>query len=304
MRRTAVMFAAVAALAAAPAAEGQRRPPQGNRPAGAQAGQNGQNQEMSFREAREAIASNDASRVTEALESIATYPTAESVQLVVDLLRRGNSDSVTDKAIETLGLLARPEAIEELSNLLHHRRVSARVEAVEALQKIQDPRVRGLIESALHDSAPEVRSAAAQALGEIGARQSVQLLFRAFERGVPQAAQAIGRVGSVEDAVSADVAHDNEDPRRTSRRQTLAMWITHAPITVLLAGFEQFLNRRDVPVAVKVKIIERLEQRATSVAVRDFLQRWVASRPANASRTPDVERARLAIRQIQGGGSR
>lgn len=299
MRRTAVMFAAVAALAAAPAAEGQRRPPQGNRPAGAQ---NGQNQEMSFREAREAIASSDAARVTEALEAIATFPTAESVQLVVDLLRRGNNDAVTDKAIETLGLLARPEAIEELSNLLRHRRVSARAEAVEALAKIQDPRVRGLIESALHDSAPEVRGAAAQALGQIGARQSVQLLFRAFERGVPQAAEAIGRVGSVDDAVSADAAHDNEDPRRTSRHQTLAMWITHAPITVLLSGFGQFLNRRDVPVPIKVKIIERLEQRASSAAVRTFLQQWVQSRPRNAPRTPDVARAELAIRQIQGNG--
>jgi hypothetical protein len=114
---------ALAVLCAAPAAEAQRRPPQGNRPAGAQ---NGQHQDMSFREAREALASADASRVSEALEEIAHYPTAESVQAVVELLRRGNGDNVTDKAIETLGLLARPEAIEELSNLLHHRRAPPR----------------------------------------------------------------------------------------------------------------------------------------------------------------------------------
>lgn len=298
MRRTAVIFAALAVLCAAPAAEAQRRPPQGNRPAGAQ---NGQHQDMSFREAREALASADASRVSEALEEIAHYPTAESVQAVVELLRRGNGDNVTDKAIETLGLLARPEAIEELSNLLRNRSAAARAEAVESLSKIQDPRVRALIESGLHDSAPEVRSAAAQALGQIGARQSVTMLFRAFERGVPQAAEAIGRLGSAEDAVSADAAHDAEDPRRTSRRQTLSMWITHAPITVLLSGFEQFLNRRDVPAAVKVKIIERLEQRAASAAVRDTLQRWVSSRPRTYA-GPDLVRARLAIRQIQGGG--
>lgn len=301
MRRTAVMIAAaVAVLAANPAAEAQRRPPQGNRSAGAQ---NGQNQELSFREAREALASNDAARVTEGLESIATYPTAESVQAVVELLRRGPGDNVTDKAIEALGILGRVEGIEELSNLLRHRRAAARAEAVEALAKIQDPRVRGLIESGLHDSAPEVRSAAAQALGRIGARQSVPLLFRAFERGVPQAAESIGRLGSAEDAVSADAAHDSEDPRRTSRRQTLTMWITHAPITVLLSGIEQFLNRRDIPAAIKVKIIERLEQRAASRAVVDSLQRWVASRPRGYAGA-DLVRANLAIRQIRGGGSR
>jgi HEAT repeat protein len=288
---------AAAVIVASTGAEAQRRPPRG-RGAAAPAGQN---QELSLRESREALQATDPERVSDGLESIANYPTAESVQAVIDVLHRGATDNITDKAIETLGLLGRPEAIEELSNLLHHRRAAARVEAVEALAKIQDPRVRGLIESGLHDSQPEVRSAAAVALGQINARQSVALLFRAFERGVPEAAEAIGRLGSVDDAVSADAAHDAEDPRRTSRRQTLTMWITHAPISVLLSGLGQFMNRRDVPVAVKVKIIERLEQRAASIAVRDFLQRWVQSRP-NGYAGADLTRANLAIRQIQGGG--
>jgi hypothetical protein len=297
MRRTAIILMTAATFVAAAPAVAQRRPP----PRSNAGAQSGQNQELSFREAREAVQSNDAERIVDGLEALATYPTPESVQLVVELLRRGQGDNVTDKAIETLGLIARPEAIEELSNLLRHRRAAARVEAIESLAKIQDPRVRGLIESGLHDSSPEVRSAAAIALGQIGARQSVPLLFRAFERGVPQAAEAIGRLGSAEDAVSADAAHDSEDPRRTARRQTLAMWITHAPISVLLSGFMQFLNRRDIPPAIKVKIIERLEQRAASVAVRDMLQRWVQSRPRGYA-GPDLARANLAIRQLQRAG--
>ena len=79
------------------------------------------------------------------------------------------------------------------------------------------------------------------------------------------------------------------------------MWITHAPISVLLSGIGQFMNRRDIPAVVKVKIIERLEQRAASAAVRDFLQRWVQARPRGYA-GPDLVRAQLAIRQIQGGG--
>jgi HEAT repeat protein len=300
MGRIAVIFAASAVVLAAGVADAQARP-RGRTP-NAQAGQNAPSQDMSLREAREAIQSSDVERIVDGLEAIPAYPSAEAVQLVVELIRRGNADRVTDQAIEALGQLARPEAIEELSTLLHHRRVAARAKAVQSLATIQDPRVRGLVESALHDSAPEVRSAAAETLGRIGNRQSVTLLFRAFERGVPEAAAAIGRLGGVDDAVSADAAHDSEDPRRTSRHQTLTMWITHASISVLLSGFEQFLNRRDIPAAVKIKIIERLEQRAASAAVRDFLQRWVASRPASAARSPEVVRAQLAIRQIQGGG--
>ncbi len=298
MRRTGLLVALSASMfAAAPGVDAQARPPQGN----AATARPGQNQELSLREAREALQSADPERVSEGLEAIANYPSAESVQAVIDVLRRGVTDTVADKAIETLGQLGRAECIEELSNLLRHRRFAARVEAVESLARITDPRVRGLIESGLHDSQPEVRAASAVALGQINARSSVGLLFRAFERGVPEAAEAIGRLGSAEDAVSADPAHDAEDPRRTSRRLTLSMWVTHAPISVLLSGIGQFMNRRDIPVPVKVKIIERLEQRAASAAVRDFLQRWVQARPRGYAGA-DLVRAQLAIRQIQGGG--
>ena len=98
-------------------------------------------------------------------------------------------------------------------------------------------------------------------------------------------------------AVSTDAAHDREDPRTTTRRVTLSMWLGRAPLSVLLRGFERFMNRRDVPVPVKVLMITRLEQQA-SAQVRDFLQRWVQHLPASY-RGPDRVRAELAIRQIR-----
>ncbi|MDP3277634.1 MAG: HEAT repeat domain-containing protein [Deltaproteobacteria bacterium] len=256
---------------------------------------------MSFREAREGLRSPDVERVEDSIESIATYPTPESVTAVIELLQSGPVDRITDKAIEALGILARPEAISELSVLMRHRRPAARVEALEALAEIQDPRVRPLLEAGLGDSAPEVRGTAARSLGKIGARASIPLLFRAFERGVPEAAESIGQIGSPEDALSTEPARDMQDPRRVTGRQTLAMWLTHAPIGVILGGFQRFLDRRDIPVAIRVKIIERLEQRAASAQVRDFLQRWVQSRRRGYTGA-DLTRANLAIRQIQGGG--
>jgi hypothetical protein len=287
-------FFAVALLLSSPHAFAQRRP----RPAGPAAAN--QPAELSPREAREALRATDIERVVDGIESLGAAPSAENVAALIDLLQHGPSDRVTGAAIEALGQMGRADAIPELSNLLRHRRDTVRVAAIQALKKITDARVRGLIEGALHDSSAQVRGEAAKALGEIGARQSVPLLFRAFERGVPEAAEAIGKLGTAEDAVSADAAHDNDDPRRTTRRVTLAMWLTHAPIAVLLPGLRGFLDRRDIAAAIKVKIIERLEQRTPSVAVRATLQEWITARPRSYA-GPDLERARIAVRQIQGG---
>jgi HEAT repeat protein len=223
---------------------------------------------------------------------------------LVELLRSGPSDRITDYIVEKLGIIGRPEAIEELSNLLEHRRAGVRRAAIHALAQIHDARVRPLIESGLHDSDPEVRGESATALGEIGARQSVDLLFRAFERSVPEAAESIGRLGEANTAVSSEAAWDREDPRTTRHHHTLAMYLGHVPLSILLRGFERFLNRNDIPAATKEQIVVRLEQQA-SAQVRDFLQRWVASLPPSYHGR-DRARAELAIQQIRvpsGGGA-
>lgn len=292
-RSLAVSLAAALALAPAVSARAQARPA-----AAARGGTRAPGQDvLSVREAREALRSTDPDRIIQGIDSLTVAGTDEAVTAIVELLRAGPIDRVTDYAVEKLGIIGRPSAIEELSNLTRHRRPAVRRAALNALAQIRDDRVRALLEGGLHDSDGEVRAEAAESLGAIGARAAVPLLFRAFERGVPEAAEAIGRLAEPAVAVSSEPAHDREDPRATSRRVTLAMWLGRAPLSVLLRGFEQFLNRRDVPVPLKVQIITRLEQQA-SAQVRDFLQRWVQHLPASY-RGPDRARAELAIRQIR-----
>ncbi len=307
MRRTAFLLA-MAALALAPSTVlSQRRPAARGRPpaatAAAPAAGAQPQQQLTLAQAREALRTNDVDRVLQAINSLTVIGTADVIPPLVELLRSGPPDRITDAIVEKLGIIGRPEAIEELGSLLHHRRTTVRRGAIRALAQIHDPRVRPLIESGLHDSEGDVRGEAATALGEIGAHQSVTLLFRAFDRGVPDAAESIGRLGEASTAVSPEPAHDREDPATTRRPRTLAMYLGHAPLQVLLRGFEQFLNRRDIPSATKVQIIVRLEQQA-SAQVRDFLQRWVTNLPG-AYRGPDRARAELAIQQIRapGGGA-
>ncbi len=295
MHRIAVSLALALAMSGPGLAHAQaRRAPRGG---SAAAGNDRPQETLSLREAVEALHATDPERVIQGVDALTVLGGAQVIPPLVELLRAGPSDRITDYVVEKLGIIGQPAAIEELTNLLHHRRASVRQAAVNALAQIRDDRVRPLVESGLHDSESAVRGQAATALGEIGASQSVELLFHAFERGVPEAAESIGRLGEASTAVSSEATWDHEDPRTTRHRHTLAMWLGRAPLSVLLRGFERYLNRRDVPVAVKEQIVVRLEQQA-SAQVREFLQRWVSSLPP-AYRGRDRARAELAIQQIR-----
>ena len=156
------------------------------------------------------------------------------------LLRAGQTDVITDAALEALQRLEMPSSLDVLSEYTHHRRVHARRRAYAAIAAIEDRRVPVLLEQGLRDSDRTIREDAAQALGRIGARGSLEMLFRAFERGVLGASESIGRLGT-----GADVAR-------------FTAFLGRVPISVMLGGYDQFLQRRDIADPVKIEIINRL----------------------------------------------
>jgi len=248
------------------------------RPAAAQPAQ----RPLTLREAVQRLQSANADEVSEGITALTRIGTAEAVPPLVAFIHQGLPDDVLEVVVRSLGTLARPEAIDELSGQLHHRRASVRVLAISALARIRDPRVRALIESGLRDSDGAVRAQAATSLGNINARASIELLQRAFERNVPEAAEAIGALG---DAAAAD---------------RLLEAVGRSPLSVLCQGFQRFLNRRDLSDDVKVRIIEQLVTRSPTAQVKNFLRTWVAALPP-ADRSRARARAERAIRQINDG---
>jgi HEAT repeat protein len=279
IRRSSFTLAAMVLALALPAAaqRGRRQPPQPRVSEDTQAeeptGPQPTVRDIDTIAAR--LSSTNADEVREAIDLLSVIDHPSVVPHLATLLRSGRSDEVTDRAITALGGLAHPTGIPVLVELTHHRRARARRLAFEALARISDPRVPALLEQGLRDSDRLVRASSARALGEIGARGSVEILFVAFDRGVVEAAFAIGKLGD-----RASITRYNEHLGRM-------------PLSVMLSGYHEYLRRTDIPDEVKVEIVGRLGD-VSGPLVRAFLQRYLDTFP-QSGRAAERNRVRTVV---------
>ncbi len=208
----------------------------------------------------ERLQSEDADQVREAIDQLVVIDDAQVIEPIATLLRSGQSDHLTDHALAALGSLKKVEGIEVLTEFTHHRRPGARRRAYHALAAIEDARVVPILEAGLRDSDRGIRGVAAIALGERGATDSLELLFRAFERNVVEAAIAIGQLAP------------NEAVDRYNG------FLGNEPLGVMLSGYEHLLRRDDISLETKTAIVERLGEVA-GVMVRRFLQSYLNTFP-------------------------
>ncbi|MGE0789717.1 MAG: HEAT repeat domain-containing protein [Sandaracinaceae bacterium] len=204
--------------------------------------------------------SSNEDEVREAIDLLSVIDHPRVVPPLADLLRSGRSDEVVDRALNALRGLASPTSIDVLVEFSHHRRARARRLAYQALAAIEDRRIPALLEQGLRDSDRSVRATCARQLGEIGATRSVDTLFLAFDRGVVEAAAAIGKLGD---------------------RGSVARFTEHlgqVPLSVMLSGYTEYVRRRDIPEEVKIQIVDRLGE-VSGPLVRQFLQRFLDTLP-------------------------
>jgi HEAT repeat protein len=135
---------------------------------------------------------------------------------------------------------------------MRHRRAETRSRAYAALALLKDPADAASIAQGLRDSAAEVRATSARALGELRASDTAPLLLRALGRGVTEAAPALGKLG---DAASVD---------------EFGKYLGKQSLAVMLAGYANYLQRDDLPEAVKLHIVAALEETSGGV-VKSFL---------------------------------
>jgi hypothetical protein len=236
------------------------------------------------------LRSANADEVREAITLLTIINDDDAIAPLAELLRSGQNDSITDAALEALQRLAMPQSLDVLTEFTHHRRVGARRRAYAGIAAIRnDRRVPPLLEQGLRDSDRSIREECAESLGRIGARGSLEMLFRAFERGVLGAGEAIGRLGN-----DADVARFNA-------------FLGRMPISVMLGGYDQFLQRRDITDAVKLDIVNRLRDVSGRMVCQSLLTYRDTLPPLGRQAPSELRRALTqALDQIawDGGNTR
>lgn len=257
-------------------------------PAQAQAGNGDAPSVADIEDIASRLDSESDAEVREAIDLLSVIDHPKVIPPLTKLLRSGQPDAITDRALEALGGLAHPDAIDVLAQFTWHRRAGARLRAYRALAAIDSDRVPPLIERGLRDTDRTVRGAAAIALGNIGAKESLDVLFQAFEVGVVEAAIAIGKLGG-KSAVERFTEH-----------------LGKRPLGIMLSGYKEFLRRDDVPRKTKTAIVSRLGE-VSGPMVRRFLQDYLGTFPdrvrgADKKLHEHVRRTLNRIPDEDGGG--
>lgn len=205
------------------------------------------------------LRSQDPARVNAAIDELARRGSEHTLAALEKLVLAGQPDATLQRVLEALASSPSPHALPLLVRLTRHRRADARRLSYRAIAEVSDRQVPVLLGGGLRDSDARVRGVCATALGELGARDQLPLLFRALARGVPEAAPAIGKLG---DARAVERFHEH---------------LQRLPIDVMLTGYERFLERNELAEEVKLEIVARLGEVA-SPSVKHFLEELLGRR--------------------------
>jgi HEAT repeat protein len=219
-------------------------------------------QGVDLAQAQALLHSSNVAEVRGGIELLGVSQDRRAARFLAEYVRQGPPGILVESVVESLAALGSPETLQPLLTLAEHRRPGVRARVAEALAGLNAPQVRPALERLLSDSDAQVRAAAARGLARAGNRASIDPLFVAFDKGVAEAAIAIGEIGG---------------PAEVDR---LLGKLGARPLAEILPGCLAFMNRTNIADPIKVRIIQRLQELATA-EVRTFLQEWLAALPPN-----------------------
>ncbi|MEO0324009.1 MAG: HEAT repeat domain-containing protein, partial [Myxococcota bacterium] len=193
---------------------------------------------------------DDLDVVSSALDALAATRSQAAVGPIAARIGRGLPPPLVVPAVEALELIGHPSAAPILIRLLRHRDAAVRAAAAAALAECAPRRAGRPLRAALSDLDADVRASAALALGRVRDRRAAGDLFRALERGLLEASGSLGQL--------ADVAGI----------ERLLGYLQRLPLRALTPGLTEALARRDLPYALKLEIVARVEDLGSPEAKR------------------------------------
>lgn len=217
--------------------------------------------------------SPDPAKVRQAIESLRAQKSPQATQPLAKRIRAGLPPQLLGLAIDTLAALPRGPGSVVLVELTTHRSAQVRASAIRAAAAVNPPGAPRALIAALDDGDGEVRAAAIAGLVALRSREGLPALCLAFERDVPGAAEAVGRLAGQADA-----------PR-------LLGYLRDLPFSKVSPILTTVLGRRDAPAPFKVRLVTALEG-VSSPEVELVLQGVIDATPS------ENDPLRRAARQV------
>ncbi len=227
----------------------------------------------------QALGSSDRAEIEQGIENVGLSGNARFIPLLAARIRRGLPPELLDTAIDTLAVLAKPEAGDVLFVLATHRRAEVRQKAIQAIVACGPEGADAVLIAALEDQSPDVRAAAAVGLGEIGAQTGTGALFHALDRNVLEASAALGRLV------------------RPAEVDRVLGYVGQLPFDVITPALTELIARDDMSQEKKLQVIAHIAELATPEAGA-FLRGLAESLPDNRRTSALRDAANAAAERI------
>jgi HEAT repeat protein len=223
---------------------------------------------------RDILLGDDEQGAIDAAKALGQSGASNAVEPLLDLLSVGGPPPRLEVAVEALGALGDPRAVDALDLYAGNRSADLRRRAVKALAAIKDERVVPALITALGDGAPDVRAAAADALAARKETKAAPRLLALVKRNDAGAAPALGLLATPELVPQLAELQGSVDDN------------------VVASALGEYLKRDDVSDGLRVDVVRTIGH-LSGAASTTALVEYIASVPAKDDRPSKKEAQKL-----------
>lgn len=216
----------------------------------------------------------DDNKATAAAKTLGDSGAPNAAEPLIAVLAAGTTPWVATTALEALGKLKDPRAIQVLVLYAGNRNLKTRLAAVRALGALPDGRVVGTLLERLGDPEPEVRTVAAESLAARKESRAVERLFKLVARNDAGAAGPLGVLAP------ADLS-----PKIAELRGQV-------DDAILATTFGELIKRADIPDRLRLDVVRTIGGLPGAAATTALVE-YLASVPDSENRPSKDEAQRL-----------
>jgi HEAT repeat protein len=223
---------------------------------------------------REILFGDDEAAAADAAKALGQSGASNAIDPLIELLSVGAAPSRSQPALDALGALGDPAAVDELEVYAGNRSPDVRRRAVKSLGLIKDDKSVAPLLVALGDSAPDVRAAAADALAARKVTKAAPRLLALVKRNDAGAAPALGLLATPDLVPQLAELQGSVDDN------------------VVASALGEYLKRDDVRDEQRVDIVRTIGHLSGAAATTALVE-YLASVPAKDDRPSKKEAQKL-----------